>query len=137
MAQPVVARYQDGRILKGTSMDISPSRPTFHIRPPDGPMAEVSLSELKALFFVRTLEGNPAHQESRALDPTDIRARGNALVRITFHDGEVLVGLTIRFPPIQPFFYVIPVDATSNNLRILVNRAATVSMEALESPTPQ
>ena len=45
-----------------------------------------------------------------------------------FRDGEEIVGITIRYPPNRPFFYVVPVDAASNNTRILVNRDAVVSM---------
>ena len=32
----------------------------------------------------------------------------------------------MRYPPVREFFFVLPVDARSNNLRILVNRAAVV-----------
>jgi hypothetical protein len=32
--------------------------------------------------------------------------------------------------PAKPFFLVVPVDTQSNNVRILVNRDAVVSMES-------
>ena len=34
----------------------------------------------------------------------------------------------VRFPPVKPFFFILPADGTSNNVRILVNRAAVRSM---------
>jgi hypothetical protein len=130
MAQTVVARYQDGRLLKGISMDIDPAKPTFHVRPQQGgPAVEVKLSDLKALFFVRSLEGNPQYSDVPDLDPADPRARGSILVRMRFLDGETIVGLTFSFPPNRPYFFVNPVDTRSNNVRILVNRAALKSID--------
>jgi len=114
-------------------MDIDPARPTFHLRPPDGRPVQVSLSELKALFFVRSLDGDPERADHRTPDPTDARARGSSVVTLRFADGEEIVGLTIRYPPNKPYFFVVPVDPGSNNLRILVNRDAVVAMESMSA----
>jgi Family of unknown function (DUF6982) len=132
MSNKIVARYKDGRIVKGNSLDIDPARPSCHVRTPEGKTVEVQLKDLKALFFVRSLEGDSTHDENRTADPKDLRGVGSTLVRLTFADGEVMVGLTIRFPPNRPFFYVLPADPESNNLRMLVNRDAVSSMEAVE-----
>jgi len=130
MAQQVVARFLDGRVLKGTSMDVAANRPRFHLRPEGGGAVEdVALADLKALFFVRSLEGNPAHEEARTLDAGDPRARGARLVTARFADGEEIVGLTIRYPPITPFYFLTPVDPKSNNLRMLVNGSAVQTLE--------
>lgn len=134
MAQQVVARYRDGRLVKGTTMDIDPAKPMFHLRPPGAAVVEVAMSDLKALFFVRSLDGNPDYKEDRTPNPADPRGRGTTIVRITFQDGELLVGMTIRYPPNRPYFYVMPVDPHSNNIRALVNRAAILSIEPVEAP---
>ncbi len=131
MAKQVVARYQNGRVLKGTSLDVDPSKPTCHVRPPREQAVEVSLKELKALFFVRTLDGNPEYREGRNVDPSDPRSVGSTVVSLRFADGENMVGLTIRYPPNRPFFYILPVDPKSNNIRALINREAVVAMEAV------
>lgn len=130
----VVARFLDGTIVKGTSLDVDPTRPAFHVRPPEGVTAEVKLKDLKALFFVRSLEGDMARHEGRTLDPADPRAKGSTAVSMQFPDGEVMVGLTNRFPPNRPFFFVVPVDPESNNIRILVNRSAVKKIEPLGRP---
>jgi hypothetical protein len=130
MSSRVVARYTDGRLVKGITMDVDPNRPTCHVRAPAGTVSEVRLEDLKALFFVRTWEGNPAYREATDPDPADVRARGTTVVTLRFADGETIVGLTIRYPPTRPFFFVSPVDPRSNNIRMLVNRGAIVSMEA-------
>jgi hypothetical protein len=129
MANEVVAHYLDGRVIKGTCLDIDPTRPTCHVKTAEQGMVQVMLAQLKALFFVRTLGGNPGYEEVKRVDPADARARGAAAIQLQFADGEQVVGLTTRFPPVRRFFYVVPADANSNNVRILVNRSAVQSLE--------
>ena len=131
MSNKIVARYRDGRTVKGISLDLDPGRPDCHVRTPEGKTVEVQLKDLKALFFVRSLEGDSTRDENRIPDPQDLRSRGSRLISLTFEDGEVMVGLTIRYPPNRPYFYILPVDSKSNNLRLLVNRDAVASMEAV------
>lgn len=131
--QKVVARYQDGRMVKGTSTNVDPRRPFFHVRPPQGSTVEVALGDLKALFFVRTLDGGSHRRENRPPDPTDPRCRGATVVSLRFTDGEEIVCLTNSFPPTRPYFFAVPVDTRCNNQRILVNRAAVVSMQPVTS----
>lgn len=131
MSNKVVARYRDGRTVKGTSLDVDAGRPSCHVRTSDGKTVEVQLRDLKALFFVRSFEGDAARDESRTPDPQDLRSRGSMLLSMTFEDGEAMVGLTIRYPSSRPFFFVLPVDPKSNNIRMLINRDAVVSMEAM------
>ena len=128
MSNRVVVHFLDGQVLKGASFDVSPTKPTCHVQTPAGPV-EVRLSELKALFFVKDLTGNPSHQEGRAIAKGDTRAVGARRVEIRFKDGEQLVGLLPSYRPEQQFFYILPADSGSNNIRILVNRAATSSVQ--------
>jgi hypothetical protein len=81
MLNQVVARFRDGRTLKGTSLNVDPARPTFHVRTAAGPV-EVVLAELKALFFVKDHAGDPKHQEAAAPTRGDARlVGGHRLVR--------------------------------------------------------
>jgi hypothetical protein len=122
MQVKIVVRYADGRIEKGHTADLSPEKPRFHLlgeRPVEtGALAEVSVKDLKAVFFVRDFSGNPAHNERRDFAPDD-RKPGRR-VRVEFHDGEVLLGYTMGYNPQRASFFVTPADATSNNERILV-----------------
>jgi Family of unknown function (DUF6982) len=133
MANEVVAHYLDGRLVKGSCLDVDPTRPTCHIKTQEQGMVQVMLAQLKALFFVRTLTGDPQYDEVKTVDATDARARGASPIELQFADGERVVGLTTRFPPVRRFFFVVPADARSNNLRILVNRSA---VESLGQPAP-
>jgi hypothetical protein len=130
MSNLIVARFLSGRVLKGTSLDVDPAKPSCHVRPVTGPAEEVKLTDLKALFFVRSLEGNAARDEIHSIVPTDPRLRGSAPISLRFKDGESIVGRTNRYPPNRPFFFIVPIDPQSNNVRILINRAAVTSMES-------
>ncbi|HET9887412.1 MAG TPA: hypothetical protein VFR10_07865 [bacterium] len=129
MSNQVVAHFRDGTVLKGISLDIDPEKPVFHVRPPQGKAVEAKLSQLKALFFVRSLDGNPKTNDQIVLDPKDTRVRGSTPIKVSFDDGETIAGLTNRFPPNKPYFYIVPVDPKSNNIRILINKSAVVAME--------
>lgn len=134
MTNDVVARFADGQTLKGTSLDIDPTRPRFHIRSADGVMTQVLLSELKALFFVKSPSGNPDHVEGREIALADPRLRGLRVIEVTFRDGEKLVGLSSGIPKNKPYFFLVPVDSESNNVRILVNSSELVSMTQVTPP---
>ena len=136
MANVVVARFADGRLLKGSSLDVDHNRPTCHIREADGTMTQVKLADLKALFFVKSTEGDSAHVDGRDIAPVDPRLRGSRLVEVSFRDGEKIVGLCTRFPPKLPYFFMVPVDADSNNVRILINGDQLAGMQLVDAPAP-
>ncbi len=135
MAHKVVAHFIDHGIVKGTSMDVDPSRPVCHVHTDDRGVVEVSLEQVKALFFVKDFGGQPDYNEQHAPAAGDPRLRGSHAVEVTFRDGERLGGLMNRFPPQGPFFFMLPLDPASNNVRILVNRDAIEGMKRLE-PEP-
>ena len=76
MTNHVVARFADGRTVKGTSLDVDPKRPVFHVSTPEGEMVEISMADLKALFFVRSLSGDPARADTHEVTASDPRLRG-------------------------------------------------------------
>lgn len=124
----VVAHYLDGRVVKGTSLDVDPGRPVCHVAADFGPRVRIDLDSLKALYVVRTLAGNRARHDRQEVDPGDLRRRGAQAVEITFRDGERLAGLTLHNPAAGSHFFILPADPDSNNLRILVNRAAVAHL---------
>jgi len=136
MQNTVVARYLDGRTVKGRSLNVDPTKPSFHVRTETGPI-EVALKDLKALFFVKDTAGDAAHNEAMDPTPGDPRLVGGKPIEVEFKDGERIVGATNRFPPNKPFFFMVPVDPKSNNIRILVNRAAAKRISEAGAPTTQ
>jgi hypothetical protein len=130
----VIMRYADGRLIKGYTNDFSPNKPAFHIRPlessqPADKGLQVYVKELKAVFFVKDFEGNPAYNESRHF--TESGQSSGRKVEVTFADGEVIVGLTLGYDPSRLGFFVAPADPQSNNLRVFVVSAAVTNVRFL------
>ena len=123
----VVARFTDGRMVKGTTADFFPMKDSFHVSEADTPAGtkpvEVRTKDLKALFFVKDLAGNPEYHERKEFDPS--RPPAGRRIKVVFNDGEVLVGTTTGYQPGRPGFYLIPADQESNNERCYIVTAAT------------
>jgi len=125
LKQNVVARYIDGRVVKGTTTDFSPRSDTFTIARElaSGNLRKVHISfhDLKAVFFVKSLEGDRDYQERKLQIP------GNTMGRrllVTFRDGEVLRGTSLGTRLTSHGFLLFPADPGSNNKRIFVLREA-------------
>lgn len=122
----VVVRYADGRVVKGSTLDFSPNKSSFHLFPvgtaPTGKLIEVAIHELKAVFFVRDFAGRPQYQERKRFAETE-RPPGRK-VEVRFKDGETLVGHSVGYDPQRPGFILFPADPESNNLSVFVVFAA-------------
>ena len=122
----IVARYQNGKILKGYTQNFSPNKPIFHLNllgaSGSGDLVEVNLEDLKAVFFVRDFTGNAKHVERKQLAPGD-RPQGR-LMEVTCKDGEVMVGTTTGYDPKRPAFFLFPIDQSSNNVRVFMVTSA-------------
>ena len=121
MANKIVARYSNGRVVKGFTSDFFPTKDVFHLATSNAAgskMVEVRVADLKALFFVKDLTGNPTHNDVKSFDPA--RPQAGRKVIVTFADGEVLVGTTQGYDPARAGFFVVPADPGSNNDRCFV-----------------
>jgi hypothetical protein len=126
----VVIRFADGKIVKGYTNDFFPKKPAFHVGSgPSDKGIQVSVQDLKAVFFVRDFEGNPGYDESMAF-PEGRSVQGRK-VQVTFKDGETLTGAVLGYDPNRPGFFMIPPDERSNNLRIFVVSAAVNKFDFL------
>lgn len=127
----VVVRFRDGRMVKGFTYDFNPRKNTFHVTETQSAkeVIEVSNSVLKAVFFVRTFEGNREHPGPEDFSLESLEHVHGLKVKITFFDGEVMYATTNGYTPERNGFFVSPVDETSNNERVFVIRDSTVSVE--------
>jgi len=128
----VVARYRDGRIIKGVTYDFGPQKRGFHVNPLGedvGKVSEVLFSELKAVFFVKTLEGRKGPLSPKELLEERSEPAGPIKVKITFLDGETLVGTTHGYTVEREGFFVVPLEKDSNNLRIFIISSAVKQIE--------
>src|SRR5512139_3285183 len=120
----VVARYTDGRVIKGFTQDFSPNKDRFHLTLDDNRRTiEVIVQRLKAVFVVRDFSGSPQYKErKRYLQGEN---PGGVKLEVTFADGEVLVGSTpLGYDPKRQGFFVTPADPKGNNLRVFAVASA-------------
>ncbi len=123
MRQGVVAHFLEGkRLVKGFTHDFFPTKEIFHIERIDGPEQEVleaiPVKQLKALFFVKSFEGNPDHKEQPAEEVPE--GRIGKKVEIEFIDGEKIMAICESYNPTKPGFFAFPLDPESNNEKIFV-----------------
>lgn len=123
----IVARFADGRTVKGMTADFFPTKDLFHVNVATAPAGakpvEINTKDLKALFFVKDFAGDPQRIKRNEFDPAHPQA--GRRIRVVFKDGEVVLGTTTGYQPGRPGFFVVPADASSNNERCYVVAAAT------------
>lgn len=99
----------------------SNSPEVFRIRLLDSDVVEeISPRDLKAVFYVKTFEGNSDHKELNFYTRAPI-VHG-IWMRLQFLDGEVMEGIvhnSIRYL-IDPGFFLLPTDPGSNNRLVYV-----------------
>ncbi len=125
-------------MIKGVTYNFAPGKRFFHVVPlTEGKDAgvkkgsEVVTSELKAIFFVKSLEGRKGPPVLEGLIE-EAEEQTNAIkVRVVFHDGETLVGLTHGYSREKQGFFVTPLEKETNNIRIFVVFDSTREIEIL------
>jgi hypothetical protein len=128
----VVARYSDGRVIKGFSNDFFPNKDSFHLFQANKSSAEaieVFVRELKAVFIVRDFKGNPLYEERKAYMKGE--QPSGRKVEVTFVDGEVVIGSTLGYDPKRQGFFIFPVDSKSNNVRVFAVSSAVKQVRFL------
>lgn len=123
----VVAKYRDGRMIKGVTYNFGTEKKAFHVVPitegeEEGMRrgAEVLLSDLKAIFFVKSLEGRKYPRTLGNLLDEEEDVASAWKVRVMFHDGETLIGLTHGYSREKQGFFITPLEKESNNIRVFV-----------------
>lgn len=131
----IVLRFADGRILKGYTQDFSPKKPIFHFFKNLGKGSanskEIGVSDLKALFFVKTFAGNPDYKERKTFVEEDSPQGRKA--EITFSDGEILQGSVLGYNPKEWGFFLFPSDPKSNNRRVFIVNSAVKEFKFLRN----
>lgn len=128
MKNLIVARFKEGKLRKGYTLDFSPTKEMFHIiseaEEDKGTTHEVRVEELKAIFFVKKLGGNKEYREKKKFEEVDSSHLRGKMIKVEFEDGEVIRGKTMVYSPNRQGFFVFPVDPESNNERIYVVTSA-------------
>jgi hypothetical protein len=125
--QKVILRFIDGRIVRGFLGVFSVFDNSISVEDELSVRQMLPVNELKAVFFVRTFEGNKSRSERKSfIGPVPPGRR----VFVRFKDGESMMGyLEGDLPWRKGFFleqtrgngfFLIPVDAESNNIKVFV-----------------
>lgn len=117
----VVVNFKDNTVVKGKTTDFFPNKAQFHLEEINGEISEISIEDLKAVFFVKEFKGNKDHQDNY----NDQIAAGGRKIEVLFIDGEKVVGYTLTYSPDRQGFYMTPADLQGNNERIFVVKSAT------------
>lgn len=120
----IVVRYIDGQLLRGYTNDFHPERAHLHLSPHPNCQANerllVPFPRLKAVFFVKSLEGNPQRVDDQTFDGP----AGARKVEVSFRDGEVMRGSAANYKPNAKGYFLQPPNGRGNNIRVYVMSAA-------------
>jgi hypothetical protein len=123
----VVARFADGRVVKGDTSDFVPTKELFHISEAMAPAGtkpvQIRTQDLKALFFVKDFAGDPKRVDLAEFDGS--KPVAGRRIKVVFKDGEILVGTTQAYQPGRPGLFMVPADTGSNIERCYVVTSAT------------
>jgi hypothetical protein len=127
----VAARFNNGKVLKGYVKDFTADSEMVFLDELDSGMNHIiPINELKALFFVRTFEGDSEHRDKKAFGVSPSKGRK---VFIKFKDKESLIGFIDGEVPFKKGFslakadgtedtgfFLAPSDTDGNNIKVFV-----------------
>lgn len=135
--QKAVIRYADGRVAKAflppaaESTFLSPNPGVLTLHDVDGMELEVEAKEIKAVFLVKSFEGDPNYVEFKNFPerPGD----AGLWVRVDFTDHESLEGVApnVLATFSDPIFFMTPPDPQSNNHAVMVSKVSLTNMKVL------
>lgn len=128
----VVVHTIQGEIIKGYTGDFSRSKKSFHLASQDNEITInqiIELSTLKAVFFVKSFQGNFLHKTLHTFD--DAAGYGRK-VMVKFKDGERFYGRVEVMRPEDSGFFIFPLDTDSNTIRAFVMKEFIVDIHFME-----
>lgn len=130
--QNLVVRFQNGRVLKGTSKDFSTNRDSFNLtlanRSSANPLVKIFLRDLKGIFFVKDFVGKKEYQEDKGFSKPGKTFYGKKTI-VHFKDGEILYGFTQNYAPDRRGFFLYSYDSQSNNLKLFAINSFVTKVE--------
>lgn len=137
-----VLHLRAGKLLKGLLTGFTPTADTVRLQPETEPAKaamEVKVSDLKAIYYVRSLSGNKQYKKKRYFGSAETKGKR---IMVRFKDGEILCGfiegelpwkdgfLTLPDPNLKGFF-IFPADPEGNNTKVFVVTTAVEDVRRL------
>lgn len=131
----VIARFLDGRTMRGTPVTWDIGTPSFELLRTDSSETEgatdeivvINFVDLKAIFFLQDTSG------SAAAMPTEM-VNKDEMLEVTFQDGEKVEGFPLKdYSDTTGRFYIVPLEMP-NIASVLIERSSTTSTEKKKAP---
>lgn len=124
MRQPhkIVVHYLDGTLLKGHARFFFHHQMHLLVQTMEGEERLIPFSAVKAVFFVRSFTGDKNRREKRKF--VEGSPSFGEAIRVTFLDGETILGRSMNYRPEDRGFYLKPADPDSNNEVVFVPQSA-------------
>jgi len=136
LKRKVVAKYQNGEIIKGRVEDFRPDRDTFFLHPlieySKEERLEIKFNSLKAVFFVKDFVGDKNYKKVKTFDVYLKITPSQRKLIVNFKDGEYLYGTSHSYGRYKIGFFVYPVDSKDNSDRIFVVHEAVESVRIMK-----
>ncbi len=124
----VVLRYLSGELKKCKIFKhVSFTRNSFKAITTDGVVEEVNYCDLKAVFYVKNMDGNMDYHDKKEFDDNSVRKERRAEVH--FSDGEILRGKVLNYDSEKKGFFLVPADPDSNDEKVFVILSAVEKIE--------
>lgn len=120
MLTKVVVKKRDGVLIKGMTGDFLPDKNSFHVNVSPSEAAEINMGELKAVFFVKKLEGDKSLHDNKDGASNLPKHCSGRRITVIFEDGEIIEGFSHSLHTDRIGFLMVPADEKSNNERIFV-----------------
>lgn len=128
----IIAHYRDGNLVKGTTLDFFPTRDRFRLTDERDESHEVHLEELKAVFFVKSFDGDLDYSEKKGFFSRQMQGKK---VMVEFADGEVIFGYTLSYSAKGLGFFMFPGDPECNNTKVFVIHSAAKRVKLINLTT--
>jgi hypothetical protein len=123
----VVVRLKDKTLLKGKISNFSTLHDFFQLELLNGDSVMVSINKIKAIFFVKSFEGNKQYTYKYE---DNILWIGDKIT-LKFDDGEKMVGYSQDFEFTPKGYFITPADLKGNNTYVFASKSAIDSMSFL------
>lgn len=127
----IVVKFQNGEIIKGWTTDFNVNKDSFYLRPLEeygNKPLEITISSLKAIFFVKDFIGNKDYKKVRTFEGQPTITPSQRKIIVNFEDGEHLYGTCHSFNKNRKGVFVYPIDPEDNNERIFAVHSAIESI---------
>lgn len=125
---PVVLRYLNGEMEKCLIKPyISCSIKVIQVIKQDGSVRTIPIKDLKAIFFVKELNGKGHKKGSWEQEDPNALKVGKKIV-VTFKDGEKIKGKVLAEWQKGEGFFIYPIEKDSNNLKIFVVKSSIIDI---------